>query len=54
MEGWIDSLMDRQLGFKVSDAHVLCFQPASLPQCTCLYAGYSTFHLLFRCRNVSL
>lgn len=54
VEGWIDSLMDWQLGFKVSDAHMFCFQPASLPQCTCLYAGYRTFPLPFRCWNVGL
>jgi len=45
MDGWIDSLMDRQLGFKVGDAYVLCFRPACLPQCTCLYAVYRTIRL---------
>lgn len=54
VDGWIDSLMDRQLGFKVSDAHMLCFQPACLPQCAWLYAVHRTIHLLFRCWNISL
>lgn len=54
VDGCIDSLMDRQLGFKVSDAYVLCFQPTCLPQCTCLYAVYSTIHLLLRYWNDSL
>jgi hypothetical protein len=54
VDGWIDSLMDRQLGFKVGDAYVLRFQPACLPQCTCLCAVYRTIHLLLRYWNVSL
>jgi len=54
VDGWIDSLMDIQLYFKVSDAYVLCLQPACLPQCTCLHAVYRTIHLLFRYWNFSL
>ena len=54
VDGWMDSLMDRQLGFKVGDAYVLCFQLACLPQCTCLCAVYRTIHLLLRYWNFSL
>lgn len=54
VDGWIDSLMVSQLCFKVGDADVLCFQPACLPQYTCLYAVYRTTHLILRYWNVSL